>query len=105
MGDVSKLFSRMEDGHYAKCELENYVQEVLGIELLGISFDVYDMSLEIFPMELEPEFEMTIEKRDKIKECGCLAFWINFQDGTQIYMAGTRKPGGINLWKQYNNEG
>jgi hypothetical protein len=83
----------MEDGRYAESQAEQAIENILGIELLGIGFDCYDSSFEIYPWE-ECDLAPTPEQHAAILALGCLRYWINFPDDTEIYSGGQRKPAG-----------
>lgn len=99
---MTKIFDRMVDGFFAQNEAERKIEEILKLELLGISFDYYDASIEIYPLESEA-FVPTADQVTDILELGCQRFWINFEDGQESYMGYGLKPCPLgNKWKKFN---
>jgi hypothetical protein len=96
------IFSRMVDGDTAQNEAEQRIEEILGLELLGVSFDAYDDSLEIFPLSETADAIITHAQHEAILALGCSRYWINFADGTERYCRGERKKSAINRWEPYN---
>jgi hypothetical protein len=97
------IFARMEDGRYAEQQAEDAIEKILGVKLLGIAFDTYDSSFEIYVWE-QCELKPTRAQHEAILALGCLRYWINFPDSTEIYSAGERKPTRYNRWDRYNRE-
>lgn len=102
---IRNIFDRMEDGRHAAIEAENAIGEILGVELLGLGFDDYDNSFEIFPDSEVADVTPTDEQHAAIIALGCSRYWINFPDGTERYGRGERKAvaGGINRWQRHND--
>jgi len=98
-----KIFDRMEDGRHAAIEAENAIGEILGIELLGLGFDDYDASFEIYPDRDVVDVTPTDEQHAAILAMGCSRYWINFSDGTERYGRGERKKSTSNRWQAHNN--
>lgn len=96
------IFSRMVDGVTARHEAEQRIKEILGLELLGVSFDDYDDSLEIFPLSKTADALITPAQHDALFALGCSRYWINFADGTERHCRGERKKSAINRWESYN---
>lgn len=99
---TESVFARIEAGAYAQVEAETRIEEILGVELLGISFDEYDSSFEIFPMSETEDVAPTQEQHTAILALGCSRYWINFADGTERYCLGERKQSGSNRWNSHN---
>ncbi len=95
------LFARMEDGRWAENQAEGAIEKILGVDLLGISFDSYDGSFEIYPME-DSDLNPTPEQHAQIMALGCLRYWINFPNGTEIYSGGPRKKATTERWHSFN---
>lgn len=97
-------FTRMINGYYAEIECREALEEILGIDLLGIGFDDYDMSFEIYPDDDVEDVKITKDVNEKILALGAIRYWINFPDGSQRYMTGERIAGGAyNRWIGYNH--
>jgi hypothetical protein len=99
------LFGIMAEGQYAGQKAEKALAEILGIEILGIGFDTYDWSFEIFPMEDVAEVAVSDAQHKAILELGCLRYWINFPDGTEQYGQGSRRHTGQDRWQEWNKRG
>lgn len=96
------VFYRMCDGHYASFEAEDAIEEILGVDLLGISFDDYDSSFEIYPLNAD-DVVLSSEQHAAILALGCNRYWINFKDGTERYSNGDRKAAaGSSRWASHN---
>jgi hypothetical protein len=95
------LMARMEDGMMATAEAEGALTEIVGVELLGIGWDWYDRSFEIYPEEAD-DIVLTPEQHAAILALGCSRYWINFKDGTERYCNGERKPSSSNRWEAHN---
>jgi hypothetical protein len=95
------LMARMEDGHMAATEAEGALTDIVGVELLGIGWDWYDRSFELYPEDAD-DLVLTPEQHDKIMALGCMRYWINFKDGTERYCNGERKPSSSNRWEAHN---
>jgi hypothetical protein len=96
------IFDRMEDGRHAAIEAENAIGEILGVELLGLGFDTYDASFEIFPDRDTADVAPTEEQHAAILALGCNRYWINFPDGTERYGRGPRNKATSNRWEAHN---
>jgi len=101
---VPSLFEQMELGYHARIRAEQAIENILGIELLGIGFDDYDRSFEIFPEQAGEDVAPTKEQHDAIIALGCRHYWINFPDGSERYCRGERKPaaGTGNRWTNFD---
>jgi hypothetical protein len=99
---ATTLFARIEDGLYAQSEAEHRLEKILGVDLLGIGFDIYDTSFEIYPLERDAEVAPTEEQHAQILALGCERYWINFADGTQRYGRGERRSATFNRWEAHN---
>lgn len=101
------LFGQLLDGAQAERNIEVQVADILGVEdILGISFDHYDDSLEFYMLPDQEGGQVTEEQHLKIMEFGCVKYWLNYKDGTQRYMTGERVsrygPGVIAAWEAFN---
>lgn len=97
-------FTRLYYAELAQHECEERISEILGIQLLGISWDHYDDSFEIYPWEDVTDVAPTDEQHKGILALGCVRYWINFKDGSQRYCKGQRVAySGGNRWEQHNN--
>jgi hypothetical protein len=96
------LMARMDDGNNAMVEAEARLSEIIGIELLGIGWDWYDTSFEIYPLDAE-DVVLTPEQHAAILALGCARYWINFRDGTERYCNGNRKQSSSNRWDEHNH--
>jgi len=100
------LFVQMENGYFAHAKAEQAIEDILGVGLLGINFDYYDGSFEIYPESEVLDVATTPEQHAAIVALGCQRYWINFPDGTERYCRGDRKPApGSNRWNGFNTGG
>ena len=97
------IFARMEDGRMAEVAAESALEEILGVDLLGIGFDDYDSSFEIYPMPEVQDVIVSEEQHAKIMALGCSRYWINFPDDTERYGRGERHPGHKGSWERFNS--
>lgn len=106
--DTAKsLFEKMAAGLEAEYQCEESIAKILDIELVGISFDSYDKSMEIYP-ELNDELNITDAQVTAIFALGCMRFWINYPNGTDQYAAfdyklTKRAEKKYNRWNDFNN--
>lgn len=97
------LFDQMITGQFAESQCVDLLEELLGVELLGISFDHYDSSIEIYPQDDVEDIQVSLEKHEEILALvGCQRYWINFPDSTQRYLTGARTESRVNRWDSYN---
>lgn len=96
------LFDTLIEGYFAHCKIEEAIGEILGVDILGVSHDYYDSSLEIFPEESVADVVVSREQSDAILALGCNRFWINFPDSTERYGCGPRTAKGYCRWNQFN---
>lgn len=97
------LFSLIEAGHYAEFQAEDRIAEILGVELLGISFDTYDSSFEIYPDSGVSDVTVSDEQHAALLALGCSRYWINFENGDERYCQGNRISKNSDRWKRHNS--
>lgn len=94
-------FSRLTAGTNAVNEMTNGIEKLMGIELLGLSWDTYDDSLEIYTHSAT-DFRATDEQHAAILAYGCNQYWINFKDRTERHGQGDKHASASNRWDQYD---
>ena len=108
---LSKLAGRIFDGYYAENEVESALEAMFGEDnMLGIAWDHYDSSLEIYPMA-DCEIVPNREQVKAILAMGFAQFWVNYSDGTERYYPASslylilpqRHKVAFNRWESYNS--
>lgn len=97
-------FEKLRVAQHAHAQLEVDIANILGWgydNILGIGYDTYDDSFEIYPME-DCQVVVTNEMHNAILALGCTRYWINFPDGTEQYGRAERKPSAFHRWNGFN---
>ena len=95
------LFAVMVAGRQAEYEVESIISEILEVDIIGIGFDHYDNSLEIYPIS----YVMPTQEQYKaiLNATGCSQYWLNFEDGKEIHNTKDNRVKQIsNQWKLFN---
>jgi hypothetical protein len=93
------LFQMMMRGEYARLTCEDSICEILDEPDIEITWDHYDMSFEIFVPESVTDLVVSPAQHQRIMDLGCLRYWVNFADGTELYSGGARRVrAGHNRW-------
>lgn len=100
------LLNASDEYSTAQGAVEHALEELFGDNsILGIGWDSYDSSLEIYVWQAE-DLCPTPEQRDAILALGFVQFWINFKDGTERHCSaastGERRTCTHNRWDCYN---
>lgn len=96
---MDALFAKMEEGDQAEWEIRARLEEIIGEDsLLGMGYDFYDASLEIYIMDWSGRgsheelptnsatFQLGRGQVEAIFErTGCHQFWVNFKDGSEQF--------------------
>ena len=97
------MFQELVKLQSIKRRCERHLEEILNVPLLGIAWDSYDDSFEIYPMT-DDEITMTPEQHDKIIKMGCGQYWINFPNGDEQHCTNSRIKKGSDNWTMFNND-
>lgn len=100
------LIEKMIEGMFAERKAEAKLADILGIDILGVAFDYYDTSFEIYPVGGYYLSSVSKEEHAAILDLGCHHYWIVFDDGSEIYNGGERSEPNDkhNRWQMFDND-
>lgn len=99
------LSEAMRIGHAANYRCKEYIEECLGVKIVGFNYNPYSNFLDIYPDEDVTDIQITKDMNYALQRIGCDHYWINYSDGGRSFDSWEKQmfyP--INMWKTYSSD-